>query len=190
MGKTLLDQSPTFKLTLLECDEILATLDEPPKWSILDELCKPESSSNIYLTAYSQTLCTALQLGLVAVWKSWGLVPNAVLGHSSGEIAAAYATGYISMRDAIIIAYYRGSCLSRITTHSLNSKPKGAMCAVGLDEDSVAEIIKTVSGRVQLAAINSSSSCTISGDEDAIDEIVHLIAKEKKFCRKLRVDTG
>ena len=190
MGQVLVNQSPVFRQVLLECDKVLATLDDPPQWSILDELCKPEGSSNVYLTAYSQVLCTALQLGVVAVWNSWGLLPNTVIGHSSGEIAAAYAAGYISLSDAIIVAYYRGLSLSTATRHTSPTNSKGAMCAVGLGEERAAEIVESFRSRIQLAAVNSPNSCTLSGDEDAIDEIVLSLEKQKVFCRKLRVDTG
>ena len=190
MSKALLDQLPTFRLVLMECDKILATLKDRPTWSIVEELYKSESSSNIHLSTYSQTLCTALQLGLVAIWKEWGLLPSAVIGHSSGEIAAAYAAGYISLHDAMTIAYYRGLYLSRASETSSSSKPRGAMCAVGLGERSAIEVIESFNGRIQLAAVNSPGSCTLSGDEDVINEVVRSLEKQKIFCRKLRVDIG
>ena len=116
MGKVLIKQSDIFKSVLLECDQALQSLPDKPQWSIIDELSKPSTESRVYQTMFSQPLCTALQLGLVAVWKSWGLVPNAVIGHSSGEIAAAFAAGMISLRDAMVIAYYRGSCLGTLAS--------------------------------------------------------------------------
>lgn len=189
MGKQLIEQSPLFYATLLECDHVLSTLPDGPSWSIIDELSKPKETSQIYKSSFSQPLCTALQLGLVKLWQSWGVTPTAVMGHSSGEIGAAFAAGYISLRDAIIIAYYRGLFLgSDAPVASLG--PKGAMCAVGLSDFDSQKLLESYRGRVALAAINSPSSCTLSGDDDAIKEIVDACAEDGTFCRALRVDMG
>jgi acyl transferase domain-containing protein len=190
MGKILLEQSPLFKAVLLECERVLSGLPDKPTWSIIDELLKSGDDSNIYQSCFSQPLCTALQLGLVALWRSWGLAPSAVVGHSSGEIAAAYAAGYISLRDSMVIAYYRGLCLASVAAASPAKKPNGAMCAVGLGEEHAAVLLERFDGRVQLAAINSPGSCTLSGDRGAIEDIVGLYGGTGIFCRQLRVDTG
>lgn len=190
MGKSLIGQSPIFKAVLQECERILASLPDKPVWSIIEELSKPSEASNVHQSTYSQPLCTALQLGLVVLWKSWGLIPNAVLGHSSGEIAAAYAAGILSLRDAIVVAYYRGLCLGSIAATSSASGSKGGMCAVGLDRESAQALVEKFADRIQLAAVNSPSSCTLSGDREAVDEIIGICKKARAFCRALRVDTG
>jgi len=185
MGKKLMDSFPVFKTVLLECDTALASLSDRPAWSILDELSKAACVSNVHTAEYSQPLCTALQLGLVALWRFWGLRPNAVVGHSSGEIAAAYAAGFISLRDAIIVAYYRGLYLRRCTPGHV---VKGSMCAVGASEEQANEMLNRYEGRLQIAAVNSPTSCTLSGDHDAIEEVSETCAREKIFCRRLKVD--
>jgi acyl transferase domain-containing protein len=79
------------------------------------EFNKDEQSSNIYNPAYSQPICAALQIALVDLLDSWGVRPSAVVGHSSGEISAAYAVGGLSKESALRVAYYRGfvsACLS------------------------------------------------------------------------------
>ena len=190
MSKSLIGQSPIFKAVLQECERVLASLPDKPAWSIIEELSKPGDVSNIYQSTYSQPLCTALQLGLVVLWKSWGLVPNAVLGHSSGEIAAAYAAGILSLRDAIVIAYYRGLCLGSIAATLSTSRSKGGMCAVGLDLEGAQALLEKFADRVQLAAVNSPTSCTLSGDREAVEEIIDICKKAGTFCRELRVDMG
>ena len=187
MGKGLLTQSTIFRDILLECEHELESLPDKPAWSIVKELSKARDVSNIYESEFSQPLCTALQLGLAALWKSWGLVPSAVVGHSSGEIAAAYAAGLLSLRDAIVTAYYRGFYLNR---GCKVSKPgaKGGMCAIGLGEDEARSILSGYGDRVQVGAINSPESCTLTGDLEAIEEIVGSCAKNGIFCRELRVD--
>jgi malonyl CoA-acyl carrier protein transacylase len=124
-------------------------------------------------------------LGLLAFCQSIGVQPIATVGHSSGEIAAAYAAGILSLRDAIIIAYYRGVFMSAASAN----KP-GAMAAITMTPDACVEMLKSYDGRVDLACINSPSSCTISGDAECIDEIVAKFKEEGIFCRKLRVDTA
>ena len=186
MGMSLMKQSALFRSMLYECDRLLSELPNPPAWTIVEELAKPQHTTNIYKAEYSQPLCTALQLALVVVLESWGVTPDAVVGHSSGEICAAYAAGILSLRDTMAVSYYRGLVLgSRLTTDS-----EGSMCAVGLNEGDAKALIEGFAGRVQIAAINSPSSCTLSGDVDVIKEIVKQLNKRMQFCRELKVDQG
>ena len=186
MGMSLVDHCPLFKSTLHECDHILSRLPDPPTWTVIEEISKAKETSNIYRAEFSQPLCTALQLGLVTVLESWGVTPNAVIGHSSGEIGAAYAAGILSLRDAMVVSYYRGLVLGSPS----DQKGTGSMCAVGINEDEANSMIQKFAGRVQIAAVNAPSSCTLSGDMDAISEIVEQLLKEKRFCRELKVDQG
>lgn len=87
MGRSLIEYSPLFRKTINECDSILAGLSDKPSWSIVKELQKGPEETNVHKAQYSQPLCTALQLGLVTLLESWGLKPDVVIGHSSGEIA-------------------------------------------------------------------------------------------------------
>ena len=190
MGRGLLDSSPIFRKVIVDCDNSLASLPDKPSWSIVEELGRPKEETKIHKAEFSQALCTALQLGLVVLLDSWGLKPHAVVGHSSGEIAAAYAAGLISAEDAIINAYYRGLVLSQAESESKDTAVKGAMCAVGLGEQEASKLLEGYAGRVQLAAINSPTSCTLSGDEDAIQELIDICSGGRQFCRKLQVDTG
>ncbi|MCJ1388250.1 hypothetical protein MMC18_001095 [Xylographa bjoerkii] len=181
MGKALIENSRMFSTIIEECENALAALHDRPSWSLREELLKSADCSNIYKAAYSQPLCTALQIGLVTLWKHWGLTPMAVVGHSSGEIAAAYTAGFISLRDAMVIAFYRGLYL-----RCLNGSYNGAMCAVGLGKSDSQTLLEPFGDRVQLAAVNSPTSCTLSGDKDGIQQIVTMCEEEKIFCRVLR----
>ncbi|MCJ1377591.1 hypothetical protein MMC17_000686 [Xylographa soralifera] len=181
MGKALLESSRLFSRIIEECEDALAALPDRPSWSLREELLKSADCSNVYKAPYSQPLCTALQIGLVTLWRHWGLTPTAVVGHSSGEIAAAYAAGFMSLRNAMVIAFYRGSYL-----RYLNGSYKGAMCAVGLSEVDSKTLLEAFGNRVQLAAVNSPTSCTLSGDDDAVQQIAMLCGKGKIFCRALR----
>ena len=191
MGKALLDESPLFRATIQECEKVLQSLPDKPVWSIEEELSKEGKASNVYQAAYSQPLCTAIQIGLVRVWASWGISPIAVVGHSSGEIGAAFAAGFLSLRDAILIAFYRGLCLSPSTLNgSFQPEIQGSMCAVGMDEHEAECLISGYDGTIQLAAVNSGNSCTLSGDKSAIKRVVARCAEKGIFCRELKVDMG
>lgn len=186
MGMSLVNHSSLFRSILEECDRLLSELPDPPAWKIVEELSKAKEASNIYKAEFSQPLCTALQLGLVTMLESWGVTPDAVVGHSSGEICAAYAAGILSLRDAMVVSYYRGLVLGCCPAQN----SQGSMCAVGLNECKAKALVETFADRVQIAAVNSPSSCTLSGDSNAIEEIVKQLTREKQFCRELQVDQG
>ena len=137
----------------------------------------------------SQPLCTAVQIVLVDILRIAGITFAAVVGHSSGEIAAAYAADFISAYDAIRIAYYRGHHAK------LASGPdgqKGAMLAVGTSWEDAVELseLPLFQGRLTVAAHNSSASVTLSGDMDAVAQAKNVFEEEKKFVRLLNVDTA
>ena len=180
MGKQLMTSSATFAAVIDQCDGFLAALGDGPAWKIREELCKPPKLSNINNSNFSQPLCTALQLGLVEVWKDWGVNPRAVFGHSSGEVAAAFAAGILSLRDAVVVAYYRGLYMGK-GSDTKSAGPRGAMCK---------SLLQEYSGRAVVAALNSPNSCTLSGDEDAILEILDVSKEQGFFCRALHVDMG
>ncbi|OHE98079.1 polyketide synthase/peptide synthetase [Colletotrichum orchidophilum] len=167
---------------------ILAIFNDAPKWSLQSELLFGDGVSRVHEAAISQPLCTAIQIMLVDLLRAAHVEFDAVIGHSSGEIAAAYAAGYLSARDAICVAYYRG--LHCQYAASPNGPIKGSMLAVGTTfEDATAlSEMEEFAGRVSIAAVNSSSSVTISGDKDAIEELQVILDDEKKFNRLLKVD--
>ncbi|KAI1467236.1 uncharacterized protein F4812DRAFT_465308 [Daldinia caldariorum] len=160
-----------------------------PKWSLVKELQKDAASSRIADAALSQPLCTAVQILQVELLRAAGIKFTAVVGHSSGEIAAAYAAGLISAGDAICIAYYRGlySGLARGS-----GGQKGAMMAVRTSADDAHDLLSfpEFEGRACVAAVNSATSVTLSGDQDAIKELEIIFRDEKKPTRILRVDTA
>lgn len=131
MGKAPVEELPLSKRVLVKCDEVLESLPDRPSWSIVHEMRKADDASNVYKSLYSQPLCTALQLGVIILLRSWGVSLTAVLGHSSGEIAAAYAAGLLSIEHAIIVAHYRGMFLERSTLDA-SQKRDGSIGAVGM----------------------------------------------------------
>ncbi|KAL9052823.1 MAG: hypothetical protein Q9206_004159, partial [Seirophora lacunosa] len=174
MGLAFLHQSPLFKSVLQECDFALKALPNGPVWSIIEELAKFKGKSKVTEAEYAQPLCTALQIAIVCLLRCWGIRPDAVVGHSSGEIAAAFAAGMVSLRVAIITAYYRGLLFANNSGSPTQMASRGSMCAVGMSEDDCMGLIDNSKGQVQLAAINSPRSCTLSGERAAIHGIVEM----------------
>ena len=185
MGRRLIEQSPLFLQTLEKCDQILQQLPDSPNWSVVDELLKSKETSRLGETEFSQPLCTALQLAILDLFAQWNIKPAAVVGHSSGEMAAAYAAGILSFESTIIAAYYRGLYMSN-GTKGVTQTP-GSMMAVGLTEPEAKAELEAYKGRVAIAAINSPSSMTLSGDQDAIIELKDKLTERKVFARQLQV---
>ncbi|OAL67584.1 hypothetical protein A7C99_1448 [Trichophyton rubrum] len=193
MGSELIKASAHVRNIIADLDRSLQELPEAdrPSWSIRGELEADKRSSRLAEAALSQPLCTAVQIVLVDLLRAAGtnLEFKAVIGHSSGEIAAAYASGFISARDAIRVAYYRG-LYAKFAGSS--SGKKGAMMAVGTTLEDAEEFcqLEEFHGRITVAASNAATSVTLSGDEDAIDAALVVFKDESKFVRKLRVDTA
>ena len=190
MGRNLVIHCRLFCESIEHCEASLADLPEDaPRWSLKEELMAEEEKSRVSDAMISQPICTAVQIAMVDLLSAAGISFDAVVGHSSGEIAAAYAAGIISSKDAIRIAYYRGyhAKLAR----SAGGHP-GGMIAVGISFDKAMDFCAKpeFSGRLDIAASNAASSVTLSGDSDAIQEAKEYFDNEKTFARMLNVDTA
>lgn len=187
MGADLLATSTVADKIFSKLEARLARLpaEDRPSWSLKEELRRPGPTSRVAEAELSQPLCTAVQIVLVDLLRAAGVEFGAVVGHSSGEIAAAYAAGLISADDAICVAYYRG--FHGKLAGATNGQP-GAMLAAGTSAEDAAEILEEFEGRAKIACYNSSSSVTLSGDEDALQEIKVVLDDESKFARMLKVE--
>ncbi|KAJ5657110.1 type I iterative polyketide synthase [Penicillium longicatenatum] len=191
MGLDLVTHSKEAQRWFEEMQQSLMDLPDGlrPQFSLFDELSAPRPSSRLQEAAVSQPLCIALQIVLARFFSKLGLSFNSVIGHSSGEIAAAHAAGFISASDAIRLAYLRGHFAGLAGTENGQS---GAMLAVGLSFEEANDLCSEpeLQGRVVMAASNSPSSITLSGDQDAIKYLEQRLSDEGKFARLLRVDTA
>lgn len=189
MSSDLFHISSVYRETIKRLDTILQTCPDPPAWSIQTQLLASKDASQIGIAAVSQPLCTALQIALVDFLRSVGVRFHCVVGHSSGEIAAAYAAERITDRDAILIAYYRGRC-----AHLASGKggQKGAMFACGFSKDEAEDFchLPEFKGRICVAANNSPSLVTLSGDVDAVMSALGVLKGQGIFARQLNVDTA
>lgn len=192
MVAELIEESCTTRKIIRDLESYLLKIPEEehrPSWSLEAELLADRSCSRVHEAEISLPLCTAVQIVLVDVLRLAGVHFTAVVGHSSGEIAAAYAAGYLTARDAICIAYYRGRYASLAQSPN-GADIKGAMMAVGSSMKDMEELCadELFAGRVRVAANNSPSSVTVSGDMDAIEDLEAVLDDEDKFHRRLKVD--
>lgn len=186
MGRELNLKYSVFRDSLLQSDEILRDLGT--SWALVRELGRGEKDSRIHRSEIAQPSTTALQIALVDLLASFGVRPATVIGHSSGEIAAAYAAGAISHKTALKVSFSR-SLLSAVCKQKISSK--GAMLSVGLGESQVSPLLLgTRKGVVSVACVNSSVSTTVSGDEPAIVDLQSRLNDLGVFNRRLRVDTA
>ncbi|KAE8377420.1 hypothetical protein BDV26DRAFT_215055 [Aspergillus bertholletiae] len=187
MGRELISEYSVFRDSIHAASRYLQTLG--CQWDLLEELQKPEELSNVNKTEYSQPLCTALQVGLVDLLSHFGITPKVVVGHSAGEIAAAYCASAIDRHSAWKIAFHRGKWSSQLEK---SSHVKGAMLAVALPPDDVEPYLEEVASeceilRLTVACINSPKSVTVSGEEAQIDLLKSALDTQNIFCRKLKV---
>jgi acyl transferase domain-containing protein len=189
MSRGLLLSSQVYANTIRRLDRILQRCPNPPAWSLEQEIMADEHKSRVQKAYISQPLCTAIQLALVQLLRHLGVRFSAVVGHSSGEIAAAYAAGRLSIRDAMLIAYYRG--LGVHLARGANGE-EGGMLAAGLSKAEADELcVRTeYSNELWVAAINSSRSVTLSGSVHAVEHACDYLVEDKKFARKLFVDAA
>ncbi|KAL7916747.1 putative polyketide synthase [Trichoderma velutinum] len=180
MGKELIQSDGLFRKDIQAMDAVLQSLIHPPTWSIEEELQKPAATSQLSSAEFAQPLCTAIQIAVVNALQRAGVTASAVVGHSSGEIAAAYAAGSVSLSEAIILAYYRGYVTKQQTL-------AGGMAAVGLGREAVSPYL--LEG-VVIACENSPNSTTISGDVDQLHKVIDAIKTDKPdvLARPLKVD--
>ena len=186
MGCELLTLYPVFTESMQNAEKSLLSFGA--QWHLIEELNKPEQESLIDLAWLSQPCCTAIQVALVDLLDSWGIRPQTVCGHSSGEIAAAYAAGALSAHDALKVAYFRGEAVRSLK----KSHPRlsGAMLSAGLSISDAQEYMMHFKNEVVVACINSPASVTLSGNKDALREVQRNLELKGIFNRLLAVDVA
>ncbi|UQA61055.1 type I polyketide synthase [Polyangium aurulentum] len=178
MGQRLMAEQAIFRSTIETCDALLSAR---VGWSLLDELTSSESTSRLAETEVAQPAIFAIQVALAELLKSWGIAPDAVIGHSVGEIAAAHVAGILSLEEAIRLVAHRGRIMQRATG-------LGKMVSVALTEEEARKAIAGREARLSIAAINDPGSVVLSGEDGAIDAVVAALSARGVACRPLRVN--
>ena len=186
MSRELLLTNKEYAQSIDTLDEILTTIPDPPSWTLRDQILADRDVSRVQLPEVSQPLCTALQLAFVDLLRNMGITFDTVIGHSSGEIAAAYVACRITRRDAIVISYYRGK-YANLAAGSEGTK--GGMMAVVLTRLEAEAICNKDEYRdsVFIAAHNGPSNFTLSGDLEKLSQIKDELTSQGQFARTLQV---
>ena len=155
-------------------------------WDPVTELSKGQKESRLGVPEISQPICSVLQIALVDELRSWGVTLSRVVGHSSGEIGAAYAMGALSHRDALAAAYFRGTASAGL----IKKKQTGGMMAVGCSRDEAQKLMKETRLQATVACVNSPSNVTISGDVTTLEALRAILDERGVFARRLKVEVA
>lgn len=177
MARELLAEEPVFRAAVLRCD---TELSRYTGWSLMEAMLASEEDSRMAETEVAQTANFAIQIGLAELWRSWGIEPDAIVGHSTGEVAAQYLTGALSFEDAVKVNYYRSSLQQRTTG-------KGKMLAVGMTPETLSMAVNDAGPLVSVAAINSPSAVTLAGDAGILESMASQLETFGVFHRFLTV---
>ncbi|MFB6984165.1 condensation domain-containing protein, partial [Streptomyces scopuliridis] len=177
MGRQLFATEPVFRAAVERCDR---EIQELAGWSLVEELLTDEVKSQMSETWLAQPANFAVQVGLAALWRSRGVRPDAIVGHSTGEAAAFYEAGVYTLRQAVTVVVHR----SRLQQKLVDT---GSMLAVSLSEDEAQRRLRPYADRVSVAAVNSPTAITLAGDEEALAELADQFQAEEVFARFLAV---
>ncbi len=178
MAKSLYLREPVFRRSLDECAVLLSgTLERP----LLDVVFASAGAASVLdETAYTQPALFAVEYALAQLWRSWGVVPDAVMGHSVGELVAACLAGVMPLNQALLLIAERGRLMQSLPAG-------GAMAAVFASEAAVAEAVETRSARLAIAALNAPQQTVISGAEADVDALCETFVARGVRCQKLPV---
>jgi acyl transferase domain-containing protein len=178
MALGLLSTSTVFLEQLQACDRALgAYLD----WSLLAVLRGEEGAPSLERIEVVQPVLFAVMVSLAQLWRSMGVEPDGVIGHSQGEIAAAFVSGALTLEDAAKVVALRSRALAKIAG-------LGAMAAVQLGVDALEKQLAPWGDRLSVAAVNSPSATLVSGDADAVDGLIAQLTAAQVFARRVQVD--
>jgi acyl transferase domain-containing protein/NAD(P)-dependent dehydrogenase (short-subunit alcohol dehydrogenase family) len=175
MGRELLRSAPVFAERMAEC---AAALEPFVDWKLLDVLDDADALERVDVV---QPVLWAVMVSLAAVWRSYGVEPAAVVGHSQGEIAAAVVAGGLSLADGARVVALRSLALLALSG-------RGGMVSVGVPADRARDLVEPWTGRMSVAAVNGASSTVVSGDADALDELIAACAEGDVRARRIEVD--
>ena len=178
MGMALYNTEPTFRKTMDMIDEIFQKI---AGWSILNEIRANSENSQIAKTRIVQPAIMSIQVALARLFIHYGVKPEAVVGHSIGEVAAAHISGALCLEKAVYIIYHRSNIQDQLSG-------KGRMLAIGTSEDEAKQLISDIKDKVSIAAINGPTMITLSGDESELLQIAEKLEQKGQFNRFVRVD--
>ena len=180
MGRGLFEREPIFRDTLNRCDRAIGKFAE---WSLLEELFAEEQNSGLDEIDVAQPVLFAIQIALAELWRSWGVAPDAVVGHSMGEVAAAYVAGALNLDDAARVICRRSQLMKQ-------TSGQGAMALVELSHEEALQAIIGYEDRLSVAANNSPTSTVLSGEPTALNETLERLEQEGVYCHHVKVNVA
>ena len=179
MGRDLLATDAAFRAAVEECDRSIRQLTG---WSVRDVIAgTPGEGVDVDAVDVVQPALFTMGIALTASWRAIGIEPDAVVGHSQGEVVAAVVSGALTLDDGARLAVERSRAVRSVCGH-------GAMALVEQPVAAVEELLAPYGDRLSVAAVNSPASTVVSGDDEAIDELVDQLARVDTFCRKINVN--
>nr|URG42898.1 PieA6 [Streptomyces conglobatus] len=178
MAVELLDTSPVFAARIAECEAALAGFVD---WSLTDVLRGTAGAPGLDRVDVVQPVLWAMMISLAALWRSFGVEPAAVVGHSQGEIAAAVVAGGLSLEDGARVVALRSRALGVLAG-------RGGMVSLALPREGVDELLTPWDGRITVAALNGPASVVVSGDADALTELMAVCERDGVRARRIDVD--
>ncbi len=179
MGQQLYQKEAVFKAKLDECDRLFRAISG---YSILEEMMKEEASSRITQNHLAQAANFYIQIGLSALLQDWGMKPDAIVGHSVGEVAAAVVAGVMDLPAGIRLIYHRGRILEKIAG-------KGTLMAIGLGYEDAVDFLKNHPA-IEIATINSPRSVALAGTSEALAEVEAALTAKNIFAKFVRVEVA
>jgi myxalamid-type polyketide synthase MxaE and MxaD len=182
MGRELIERETVFRESLAECDRALRPF---VNWSLLEQLQSDETSPSYRLPEIDciQPVLLAIEIALAQLWRSWGINPDAVIGHSMGEVAAAFMAGTLTLDEAMRVICCRSKLLRR-------TAGRGAMAVVELSTAETEAVLAGFQEQLSVAVSNSPASTVISGDPAAVEQLLQTLEERGVFCRPVRVDVA
>jgi len=178
MGRELMRTEPVFRAAMERC---AAAMAPHARFSLLDELARDENETRLGQTEFAQPAIFAMQIALAELWKSWGVEPSCIVGHSVGEVAATCLAGIFTLEEAAEIIVVRAKSMQDCT------QGEGGMLAVGLSQAEAAELIARHDPEVSIAAFNGPRSLTLSGLKTSLEKMVAELEPAGVFARFVRV---
>ncbi len=180
MGRELLDSEPVFRAAIEAWDAAFRPFVD---WSLLEQLRQPRESSRLHEMGVVQPVLCAVGVALAALWQSWGIRPDAVVGHSMGEVAAAYVAGALDLEDAARVICCRSQLLRRIAG-------QGAMLVVEQTSAEAEALCEAHAGLISVAAVNDARSTVLAGDPAALETVAEQLRERGVFARRVLVDVA
>jgi acyl transferase domain-containing protein/NADPH:quinone reductase-like Zn-dependent oxidoreductase/SAM-dependent methyltransferase/acyl carrier protein len=179
MGRELMRHEAAFRQMIERCD---AAMRPWARFSLLEELSRSEETSKIHRTEIAQPAIFAMQVALAELWKSWGIQPNAIVGHSVGEVAAAYVAGVLTLDEAARVIVLRSQFMENC------ARGEGTMLAISIGEEAARALIARHDRTVTIAAFNGPRSLTLAGARNSLEAIATELETQEIFARFVQVE--